>query len=926
MPINELLPKDPQYEHSGDFSLLPLKQKIIPFAPGQGPLSPDIPGFARTMLNDLWLAFTGPGEALQGKYTQEEIERVGMRAGSALTWGAGPAAAAAGARLPENALTAGNWWGKWNGDKIAKEAEEHLAPKEKEFDDPALNELSNELKQLNSSAFQKFSKKGYVLNFLNGEYVVYPLHTGQFSKEVLPNELPFDLQLLHAKLNTKHQEFNKLKAGSKASAVAPEDKAADLLKNFESIFAEVNGNLGKLGYTVKGPSAYGDYGVADLATGKDVRVGPGNPAHVFIDDLNKAAQRYDDEIVKHELGQEPPPVAKFNQVYQDSQKAIKGVWNALEIEADPQTGVFHVVTPGGKVLKDYMKGGVIDEALKKLNKAKEGYTSEIQPTAGKKSPADSAEPVDLSEFKQKPYLSHEDDQFVKDTLAGAKTLEQAYTNAWGQFYDAGYHLDKKDDKLALHKLNSQGGIGGLVDPGLLPAKLEALFDATNSFGTKKQLPDPKSKPGAKSGTGAAAGYTPKPTQPGVFGKYYEKNLEELPEQKMREYTPKELDWEYNTEYGKYAKSEFPDAFASRQDFQAKYDGAPLRHLTQKELHGLGYSTVGGILKHQGTKEEKVQAVLDQIGSRRDVPAIMKAIEEGQTAPPIVLKHEGGLRLLGGNTRLLSAAALGKSLPVKVIDVRKFPLAGSSKFDPAPALPQEQSAANFKKWFGNSPVTDEVGNPKIFYHATNANEIEAFDPKIAEKKSNRPFISLTSDPKFASNWKDGGQPGDTHYPVFVNLKNPGDFRRADHVKKAGIWKTRQWYKNNKSMSEKEIDEYISFDPANKQTYDHYLAENLQKAKSGYWGFWEDPKMWKDLGFDGAYMNEYGNPAKDALNIAVPNPSSIKSVFNKGYWNPKDPRLLYAGGGAPVPLNLEPVNYNPFLLEEVPGDPFAEGAEK
>ncbi len=139
-------------------------------------------------------------------------------------------------------------------------------------------------------------------------------------------------------------------------------------------------------------------------------------------------------------------------------------------------------------------------------------------------------------------------------------------------------------------------------------------------------------------------------------------LKAHPESKMREYTEKELDWEYGTEYLKYSKSEFPDAFSSREDFQKKYDDAPLEHLSDDELKKLGNS-----MAYSG-KNKGEDWVHKTFSHRRDSKRIVHEMKNEKTAPPIVLKKGGRLRLMAGQTRLATGLALGMSVPVKVITV------------------------------------------------------------------------------------------------------------------------------------------------------------------------------------------------------------------------------------------------------------------
>jgi ParB-like chromosome segregation protein Spo0J len=132
--------------------------------------------------------------------------------------------------------------------------------------------------------------------------------------------------------------------------------------------------------------------------------------------------------------------------------------------------------------------------------------------------------------------------------------------------------------------------------------------------------------------------------------------------KMRDYAPKELDWEYDVEYKKYSRPLFPKAFSSREDFQKKYDAAPTRPLNEQEFRKLGNSMASSGI---GKSEDWVHKTFSH---RRDSARILKDLKEGETAPPIVLQHGKHLHLMAGQTRLAAGAALGISVPVKVINV------------------------------------------------------------------------------------------------------------------------------------------------------------------------------------------------------------------------------------------------------------------
>jgi phage-related protein (TIGR01555 family) len=208
-------------------------------------------------------------------------------------------------------------------------------------------------------------------------------------------------------------------------------------------------------------------------------------------------------------------------------------------------------------------------------------------------------------------------------------------------------------------------------------------------------------------------------------------LKSHPPEKMRDYTPKELDWEYGTEYLKYSKPRFPDAFASREDFQAKYDAAPVEPLSEKELKQLGNSMAAQGL---GQNEKWIH---DTFSHRRDSARIIKEMKEGKTAPPIILKKDGKLHLMAGQTRLATGAALGISVPAKIIDVSKkqaqdeatwnesdHPRAPDGKFgtgsgsSSAPAGEKAGKAAKKVTAFGGL-WKDTGKGEKADYHATAA---------------------------------------------------------------------------------------------------------------------------------------------------------------------------------------------------------------
>lgn len=247
----------------------------------------------------------------------------------------------------------------------------------------------------------------------------------------------------------------------------------------------------------------------------------------------------------------------------------------------------------------------------------------------------------------------------------------------------------------------------------------------------------------------------------------------------------------------------------------------------------------------------------------------------------------------------------KQKGLKLVKFARSPLEGSEKF---------------KQWFKDSKITED-GRPKVMYHGT-SRDIESFRPKQANA------IFLTDSPKFAEafsldsyawlakhvdewatpeikaqvekkaqtlirqDYKGRARAeilaqlknregegldyltrayqelvpvGPNLIPVYVSAQNPFDFENPEHVSKV-VKKIREADKS-------------------------YSADGLKRGISaGLWSVIEKPhtqKAIRALGFDGFYVEEGGTK-----NLAVYEPSQVKSVFNIGDFSIDDRRLSFA----------------------------------
>ena len=141
--------------------------------------------------------------------------------------------------------------------------------------------------------------------------------------------------------------------------------------------------------------------------------------------------------------------------------------------------------------------------------------------------------------------------------------------------------------------------------------------------------------------------------------------------------------------------------------------------------------------------------------------------------------------------------------------------------------------NFKRWFGDSKVVDEAGEPLVVYHGTRA-DIDAF--QVSEGGTYGQGIYLTRDANEASFYAD---PADETvgavYPVYVNIKNPAPENIASEAE----------------------------------------AEATASGVSSI-------DILKSQGYDG--IDTGGE-------IVAFDPTQIKSVNNRGTFDPNDPRILF-----------------------------------
>lgn len=110
-----------------------------------------------------------------------------------------------------------------------------------------------------------------------------------------------------------------------------------------------------------------------------------------------------------------------------------------------------------------------------------------------------------------------------------------------------------------------------------------------------------------------------------------------------------------------------------------------------------------------------------------------------------------------------------------------------------------SSAKFKKWFGDSMVTEEDGSPKLMYHGTSNGGYEMFD---AWGKSNYGLFGtgsyFTDNPDVAETYTKKGKGKDPQiYPVYLSIQNPIDMDAPADIE---AWKKAMATSDERFMAE------------------------------------------------------------------------------------------------------------------------------
>lgn len=265
---------------------------------------------------------------------------------------------------------------------------------------------------------------------------------------------------------------------------------------------------------------------------------------------------------------------------------------------------------------------------------------------------------------------------------------------------------------------------------------------------------------------------------------------------------------------------------------------------------------------------------------------------------------------GGAALGLVPGAVGTAKAVK--GIQKSLTAKGAKLTPTIEVPAagDITKPSFKKWFGESKVTDNSGQPIVVYHARSGDFGEFDTAGRGKTKGTGAFFSSSAD--VASTYAVGKD--ENIVPVYLSMKSPvvidvngAHWSDVDMSAKVSMPEIKvSDIEEQKLMAEltgATIDETATKTlPAAETTLGDLMLNNKlidKKVNTDTIARWA-----REMGYDGVIIKnviDSGPSGRYMPDAAMePNdvyvafkPEQIKSVFNKGTWNPEDPRILQGG---------------------------------
>jgi hypothetical protein len=222
---------------------------------------------------------------------------------------------------------------------------------------------------------------------------------------------------------------------------------------------------------------------------------------------------------------------------------------------------------------------------------------------------------------------------------------------------------------------------------------------------------------------------------------------------------------------------------------------------------------------------------------------------------------------------------------------------------------------FKRWFGASKVADDQGQPIVVYHQTS----KAAEPVIMREgfRADKPMARRNDEQVpdglfFKPTDTDIGvgtsnKADRTQIPVYLSLKNPlvvkdrsqitelindpeytrlakiyDDLDKSLAAEFDAKWNDKEFMKND-----------AAWDAFSEQWQKRVDTEQPAAAAVARQRL---TQVLKERGYDGMIIEkDAGSANRSTKTYIALEPTQVKSIFNKGTWNPNDPRILQGAGG-------------------------------
>lgn len=215
----------------------------------------------------------------------------------------------------------------------------------------------------------------------------------------------------------------------------------------------------------------------------------------------------------------------------------------------------------------------------------------------------------------------------------------------------------------------------------------------------------------------------------------------------------------------------------------------------------------------------------------------------------------------------------------------------------PLANDEAGIRAFWKWFGDSKVVDAEGRPLVVYHGTNANAYSEGSFEAFNTNGERGGAFFSSDPQIAEAY------GEERYDGYLSLQEPL-IVFADGKGWASLDGNDRIEGDKKEPSRSKEDQELLdqlFNDLADISFDSVEVEQINEDTLGAMGVYSADidaisKKARKLGYDGVIVRDVQDgPVSDSYQSVADtmiafSPTQIKSINNRGTFDPADPRIL------------------------------------